>query len=223
VAILLRWVASGHGPYLLKYEVLSSNAWVAVALLTLFVWRRPRWAVLALVVLPVAILALAFAVFSSPHIRELPPTLRSVWLVFHIAFAKLSAASFLMSVASAVALLLKRRVRPPQWVEKAPPVEALDAYIARFVGFGWVFWTVTIAAGAVWANQSWGRYWGWDAVETWSLVTWLVYGTFLHVKLLFKLKPAATASWALGCFALFVLVIAVLPFVMPSLHSAYFQ
>ena len=222
-AIILRWIASGHGPYMLKYEVLSSNTWVAIALLLAFLLRRRTWGALALVVMPVSILMIAFGLFSNPEIRDLPPTLRSVWLVFHISFAKLSAAAFLLSVASAAVLLLKRRGRHGRWLDQAPDEAALDAYTVRFVGFGFLFWTITVVAGAIWADQSWGRYWGWDLIETWSLITWLCYGTFLHVRFFFKPGPVKTAWAAIGSMLVFLLTILILPFLMPSLHSAYFQ
>jgi cytochrome c-type biogenesis protein CcsB len=222
-AIILRWIASGHGPYMLKYEVLSSNTWIVVALLLGFLLRRPQWAALGLVVLPVSILMIAFGLFANPQIQQLPPTLRSVWLVFHISFAKLSAASFLMSVGSGVILLLRHRGHHAPWLDKIPDEAALDAYTVRFIGFGFLFWTVTIVAGSIWANQSWGRYWGWDLIETWSLIAWLAYGTFLHVRLFFKVKGPAIAWWSIGCFLVFILTILILPFLMPSLHSAYFQ
>lgn len=222
-AIVIRWVEVGHGPYMLKYEVLSSNAWIAVAFLLVFLWRRPSWGAVGLVVMPLASLAVALGLFSNPQIRELPPTLRSIWLVFHISFAKLSAASFLLSVATSVLQLLEASPRPGSWREKLPARDALDAYTVRFIGFGFIFWTVTVAAGAIWANQSWGRYWGWDAIETWSLVTWLTYGTFLHARIFFRLKPASTAWAAIASFAIFVLTVLILPFLIPSMHSAYFQ
>lgn len=223
-AIAMRWIAVGHGPYMLKYEVLSSNAWLAVAALLLFVWKRPGWAAVGLVVMPVAILAVALGLFSSPQARDLPPTLRSAWLAFHVTFAKLSAAAFLLSAATAVLLLAGRGPpRPGSWRARLPGGEALEAYAVRFVGFGLVFWTVTIAAGAIWANQSWGRYWGWDLVETWSLVAWLGYALFLHVRLFFKVRGRALAWMALAAFGVFVLSLLVLPLLMPSMHSAYFQ
>lgn len=222
-AIVSRWIAAGHGPYMMKYEVLSSNAWIAVAVMLFFLWRRPAWSAVALVVLPVAMLMVGAGLFSNPEIRELPPTLRSIWLVFHITFAKVAAASFLLSVATSVLILWKSRKRAASWLERVPPVEALDAFTVRLVGFGLFFWTVAVGAGAIWANQSWGRYWGWDPTETWSLVTWLVYGTFLHVRLFFRMKPRPTAWSAIGSFAIFILTILILPFLIPSLHSAYFQ
>ncbi|MHB8879603.1 MAG: cytochrome c biogenesis protein CcsA [Myxococcaceae bacterium] len=222
-ALASRWVASGHGPYMLKYEVLSSNAWIAIALTLVFVRRRPALSAVALVVLPVSLLMVAVGLFSNPEIRELPPTLRSIWLVFHVSFAKLSAGAFLLSVATSTLLLLRRRSRSKPWLERLPSPDALDAYTVRLIGFGFIFWTVTVAAGAIWANESWGRYWGWDTVETWSLITWLVYGSFLHARLFFKLKPVPTAGLALGCFVVLMLTILILPYLMPSLHAAYFQ
>ncbi len=223
VAIGVRWAAVGHGPYMLRYEVLSSNAWVAVAVLTVVLFRRPAWTAIAVVAMPLAILAMAVGMFSNPESRELPPTLRSIWLTFHIIFAKVSAAAFLISVGSAVLLLLRRRASPPAWIERVPPEPALDALIVRSAGFGFIFWTVTIAAGAIWGNQSWGRYWGWDPIETWSLVSWITWGSFLHVRLFLKPGPRVTAWLAIASFALFILALIILPMVINSLHTAYFS
>lgn len=222
-SIIMRWIAVGHGPYMMKYEVLSSNAWIAVAALLLFLRRRPAWAAVALVVLPSALLAMGLGLFSSPEARELPPSLRSVWLIFHISLAKVSLAAFLLSTATAVLQLIERRPGAGAWRARLPPPETLDAYTVRFVGFGMICWTITIAAGAVWAHQAWGRYWGWDAVETWSLIAWVAYGTFLHVRRFYRPGPRATAWWSIGCFAVFVLTLLILPFLLPSMHSAYFQ
>jgi len=222
-ALLVRWHEVGHGPYMLKYEVLSSNAWIAIVMLLLFLWKRPSWAPLALVALPLAILMVGFGLFSSPEARDLPPTLRSIWLVFHVFFNKLAVGAFLLSAASSGLLLQKRSGKRGRFLDRAPDAEALEAYTVRFVGFGFVFWTVTIGAGAIWANQSWGRYWGWDPIETWALVTWLCYGTLLHARLFFRMRGAATAWGTLGCFVVSVLTVFIFPFLIPSLHAAYFQ
>jgi len=222
-AIGIRWAAVGHGPYMLRYEVMSSNAWVAVLVLLLVLWRRPDWSALAVVVMPLAILSVALGLFSNPEIRELPPSLRSIWLVFHITFAKISAAAFAISLGAAVLLLVGEGRWKPAWMERVPGTPALDALIVRAAGFGLIFWTVTIAAGAIWGHQSWGRYWGWDPIETWSLVSWLVYGSFLHVRLFFKLRPLPTAWLSIAAFAMFILALLILPFFITSLHSSYFS
>jgi len=222
-ALVLRYFHVGHGPYMMKYEVLSSNAWIAIAMLVLFVWRKPNWGALALIALPAAILMMGLGLSTNPEARNLPPTLRSIWLIYHILFAKLSVGAFLMSAAAAVALLRKLGGASGRWVDRLPGPEVVEAYIFRFIGFGFVFWTMTIAAGAIWANQSWGRYWGWDPIESWSLVTWLAYAILLHARLFFKPTARAVAWGTLACFVVSVLTVLIFPFLFPSMHSAYFQ
>jgi cytochrome c-type biogenesis protein CcsB len=223
VALVLRYVHVGHGPYMLKYEVLSSNAWIAIVMLLFFVWRKPHWAPVALLALPASILMMGFGLFTNPEARDLPPTLRSLWLVFHVLFNKLAVGAFILAVASAIVMLRKSKGASGRWLDKLPAADVNEAYTVRFIGFGFVFWTTTIGAGAIWANQSWGRYWGWDPIETWSLVTWLAYALLLHARLFFKLKARATAWGTIGCFGLSVLTVLIFPFVFPSMHSAYFQ
>ncbi len=222
-ALVLRYIHVEHGPYMMKYEVLSSNAWIAIAMLVLFVWRKPSWAAVALVALPASILMMGFGLFTNPEARNLPPTLRSLWLVFHVVFNKLAVGAFILSFASAIVMLRKAKGATGRWLDKLPTPAVIEAYTVRFIGFGFIFWTTTIGAGAIWANQSWGRYWGWDPIETWSLVTWLAYAILLHARLFFKLKADATAWGTIGCFALSVLTVLIFPFVFPSMHSAYFQ
>jgi cytochrome c-type biogenesis protein CcsB len=222
-ALVVRWIEVGHGPYMMKYEVLSSNAWIAILMLLVAIGRRPAWSGLALVVLPASIVMVGLGLLTSPEARDLPPTLKSIWLVFHVLFNKLAVGAFLLSFASAVVLLRKRKGASSRFLDRLPEADVLDAYTVRFVGFGFVFWTTTIVMGAIWANQSWGRYWGWDPIESWSLVTWLAYGILLHLRLFYRLAPKPTAWITVGCFGLSILTIFIFPFLIPSMHSAYFQ
>lgn len=222
-AIGVRWTASGHGPYMLRHEILSSDAWIAVAVMIVALWNRPRRASVGMVVLPAAVLLVGLGLMASPGMKDLPPSLRSMWLVFHVLFAKLAAGAFLLSVGSAAMLLVRLRQAPARLAARLPPEDMLDALTVRFIGFGFFFWTVNVGAGAIWANQSWGRYWGWDPVETWSLITWLLYGTFLHARLFFRLRGRGVAWAAIACFALAIGVVLLLPFFSGSLHASYFQ
>lgn len=222
-AIVVRWVASDHGPYMARHEVLSSNAFVLVVLLLAFIWRKPAWSGLAVVALPIAFLMVGAGLFGSTAMKELPPSLRSVWLVFHILFAKLGAGAFVLSATAAFFILRKRGGARGRLIDRLPPAEALDAYTVRFAAFGFVYWTFSVAAGSIWAHQAWGRYWGWDPVETWSLVTWLCYGSFLHAQRFFRWQGARTAWAALGCVAIAIATIFILPLAMAGLHGAYFQ
>jgi len=223
VALIVRWIEVGHGPYMLKYEVLSSNAWIAIVMLLVAIWKRPNWSGLALVALPGSILMVGLGLLTSPEARSLPPTLRSIWLVFHVLFNKLAVGAFLLSFASAVVLLRRLKGASSHFLDRLPPSDVLDAYTVRFVGFGFVFWSTTIVMGAIWAHQSWGRYWGWDPIETWSLVTWLCYGTLLHLRTFYRISPRTTAWITLACFGVSILTVFIFPFLIPSMHAAYFQ
>jgi ABC-type transport system involved in cytochrome c biogenesis permease subunit len=223
VAIASRWIASGHGPYMARHEVLTGNSWALMLALPLLLLAKPAWRFLAIVAVPVAILMMGIGLFANPELRQLPPTLKSIWLVFHILFAKLAAISFLLSVASASTVLFRDRPRPPAWIARFPEGPVLDALIARFTGFGFIFWSLAVAAGAIWARDAWGRYWGWDAVETWSLVSWLMYGALLHARLFFRLAGKTLAWSTIGVFVLFVLTLLIFPFLIPTMHTAYFQ
>lgn len=223
VGLLLRWVESGHGPYMARYEVLSSNAWVAVALFLAVSWRLPRLRAAGAVVMPVCFLGMTAGLFTDPGLRALPPSLRSVWLVLHIVFAKLGAGGILLSFGAGILLLLREHRPQAAFAARLPSLEVLDDYGRRFAGFGFLFWSVMIAAGAIWANDSWGRYWAWDPIEVWSLVTWLAFGAYLHLRRFHGWEGRRAAWLAAACFALSMATLSIVPILTKSLHGEYFQ
>src|SRR5699024_5908873 len=79
-----------------------------------------------------------------------------------------------------------------------PDAESLERFAYRLNAVGFVGWTLTVVAGAIWAEAAWGRPWGWDPKETWSLVIWLIYAAYLHVR--------ATVGWTINRFAWFGLI-----------------
>jgi cytochrome c-type biogenesis protein CcsB len=137
---------------------------------------------------------LAVTVFYV-DVSPLMPALHSVWFVIHIAAAALSGAAFNVGGIAAGLYLLKSRAEQRAgagavlsgWAARLPSADALDRISYRFHAFAFPLWTFTIAAGAIWAEFAWGRFWGWDPKETWSLVTWIVYAAYLHAR--------ATAGW----------------------------
>jgi cytochrome c-type biogenesis protein CcsB len=222
-ALLIRWIMTGHGPYIAKYEVLSSNAWIAVLMFLVLGWKMPRLRAAGFVVVPLSFLMMTFGLFTNPELRNLPPALSGIWLVIHILFNKLAVGAILISLGCAVLYLLKKdRVDGP-FYRKLPPIEALDEYSYKFIGFGFIFWSITLVAGSIWANEAWGRYWGWDPIETWSLITWLLYGLYLHLRHFFRWKGTKSAWMLIICFIVSVITIFIIPFVIESLHSSYFM
>lgn len=222
VALVVRWIEQSHGPYMTRYEVLSSDAWIT---LVMFLFLGSKWEkirAVGVLVLPISFLMLAVGLFSNPAMQNLPPSLRSIWLIMHVTCAKLAAGAIIVSLGCAVLYLVKIKGNEKIIFGKNLSPEILDEYSYKFAGFGFTFWTINIAAGAIWANQSWGRYWGWDPIETWSFITWLTYGMFAHLRLFWKWRGKKSAFFLIACFAMSIFTIFILPFVASSLHTEYF-
>ena len=133
---------------------------------------------------------------SSPLVRAsvgpVVPALRSVWLPLHIILAFLGEALFAVAFVGSIVWLvrdrrLRRRGEPVVDSTGHPSAESqrtLDLLVYRSIAVGYGLFTVgALVFGAVWAQQSWGRYWGWDPKETWALVTWIVYSLYLHARI----------------------------------------
>lgn len=176
-AIVVRWIATGHAPVQGAYENSLAGAWFLPLLGALAArWYRPAARALP-VVLALALVILGNGIMAPAVHAPLEPPYRSNWLVIHVAFAWLSFGAYLVVSALAGQLLwITRGGRTP---ERAP---ALDEVTARLVAVGFLGHSVMIASGAIWAHGLWGRYWAWDPIETWSLVTWLLYGAYLHLR-----------------------------------------
>jgi len=104
-----------------------------------------------------------------------------------------------------------------------PDAASLDRESYRFAGLTFAFWGIGMLTGAIWAYYSWGRFWGWDPVETWSLVTWFVYGIYLHARRFYGLKGCGAALLLVLGFTLAVISLFFTSFLATSLHSEYFH
>ncbi len=220
-ALLSRWAAAGHGPYMVRYEVLSSNAWVAMFLFLMFARIFPKIRPASIILFYATLMLIAISLFYSAEFRKLPPTLNSIWLVLHVLFIKISLGTLLIALAFSIFYILKKRSRA-QWLERLPDMETLDVYAYRFAGFGFIFWTNATLSGAIWAYQSWGRFWGWDPIETWSLITWIFFGIYLHLRRFFGLKGEKAACFFMLCFILSIASLFFVPLIQSSIHSEYF-
>ena len=223
VALAIRWHIAGHGPYMARYEILSSIAWVTIFMFLLVALRYPGLRLGGVIIVPIAFLIAVVGLFIDPQIRRLPPSLRSIWLVIHIAFNKLAAGAIIVAFGTSVLYLLKEKHGDKGVYANVPSLEVLDAYSHKFIGFGFIFWSITIAAGAIWANEAWGRYWGWDPIETWALITWLLYGFYLHSRYFLHWQGRRAAYLMAICFILSLFTIFFIPFVAESLHTEYFR
>jgi len=191
--IIMRWVESyqmgiGHAPLSNLYESLVFFAWT-IALLYLVIERRYGNQVIGAFVMPLASLAIAYASLSpniSDRIQPLLPALKSNWLIAHVITCFIGYAAFAIAFGLSIMYLIRQGKSSDEnsLLQRFPKPQVIDGLTHQMIMFGFLFLSVGIITGAVWANSAWGRYWGWDPKETWSLITWFIYATLLHAKMM---------------------------------------
>jgi len=141
-----------------------------------------------------------------------------------VMFAKLTYTAFIASFAIAVAYLVRDRGGSGPLhdvLDKLPSQDVLDDLSYRFIGAGFIFLGIMIVAGAIWANEAWGRYWGWDPIETWSLISWVVYAVYLHVRLTLGWRGRRAAWFAAAALPIVLFTLIGVPVAYQSIHGAY--
>jgi cytochrome c-type biogenesis protein CcsB len=109
------------------------------------------------------------------------PALQDYWLVIHVSVAILATAFFMIGAALAAILILKSSKRKERKLLKVfPEVEKLEKLSYQFNIIGFILWSFTLIAGAIWADKAWHRFWGWDTKEVWTFIIWTIYAAYLH-------------------------------------------
>ena len=176
--LVLRTIATGHGPFTNQYEFSVAFAWGMVAAYIYFE-HRYHIRTIALLVLPIAAALLLYALTVGATANPLVPALQNnLLLTIHVAVAIIAYGAFSISFAAAVLYLTQPEEGRPGW----PKPALMDEIGYRAVIIGFPLLTMTVVLGAVWAEIAWGSYWSWDPKETASLLTWLVYGAYLHAR-----------------------------------------
>ncbi len=179
-SLVFRALATGHGPFSNMYEFSIAFAW---GILGAYYWFEHKYhqRMLGLLALPVALGMLLYASTIPADIEPLVPALQNnLLLSVHVATAIVAYGSF--TVAFAAAVLFLAQPETGRWGLPKPAV--LDEIGYRAIVVGFPFLTLVIVLGALWADVAWGRYWGWDPKETASLVTWFIYGAYLHARVM---------------------------------------
>jgi len=225
--ILLRWVESyqlgyGHAPLSNLYESLIFFAWT-ISLIYLVVERRYGSRVIGAFSTPLAFLAMAYASLSpniSDRIQPLIPALKSNWLIAHVITCFIGYGAFAIAFGVSLMYIFKAGGAEKEGglIGRLPTVSVMDELTHQLIMFGFLFLSAGIITGAVWANSAWGRYWGWDPKETWSLITWFVYATLLHARLMRGWRGRRIAYLSIAGFAA-VLFTYFGVNLLPGLHS----
>ena len=191
--IILRWVESyrlgiGHAPLSNMYESLVFFS-CTIGIIYLVLEHKYKTGVIGAVATPLAFLAMAYASLSpniNDRIQPLIPALKSNWLIAHVITCFLGYAAFAIAFGISLIYLFKQRDAEGKsnFLSHFPKSRVLDELTHQMVMFGFLFLSIGIITGSVWANSAWGSYWSWDPKETWSLITWFVYATFLHARMM---------------------------------------
>ncbi len=196
VAVTTRGLAVHRAPWGDMYEFITALTCVAALFFGYILIRYRAWALGVFVMGAIVIaLGLAETLIYTPA-GPLVPALQSYWLSIHVTAMTLSTGIFFVAAVLGIMYLVTERYRKRVAAGKAesnplldriPSPAQLDKLTYRAVVFGFPIWTFGVMAGAIWADEAWGRYWGWDPVETWAFITWVIYAAYLHAR--------ATGGW----------------------------
>ncbi|XKH55189.1 c-type cytochrome biogenesis protein CcsB (plasmid) [Citricoccus nitrophenolicus] len=227
-AVIARGVAASRVPWGNMYEFLTTGAMLVAVVYLLFLIRKDiRFLGTFVSGLVVVMMAAATMGFPTP-IAHLQPALQSPWIIIHVSVAVLASALFTLTFAMSVLQLIQHRREAAISVEKArlrpflrmvPPALSLENWSYRINAVGFVMWTFTLIAGAIWAEAAWGRYWGWDTKEVWTFVVWVVYAGYLHARATRGWTGERAAWLSIIGYACIVFNFTIVNTYFPGLHS----
>ena len=219
IALICRGIGAGRLPLTNQYEFATSFAW-GLCLVSLIFVLRFHFPVLGAFAAPLVFVIIGYAAMQSKEVHELMLALRSNWLGFHVSTAIIAYGSFGVSFVLSIIFLLRDRMKEKGFLDQhIPNREKLDVISYRSVSLGLLFLTFTIVTGAIWAERAWGSYWSWDPKETWSLVTWLVYAAYLHLRLRRGWQGKSAAIFAVVGFVCVMFTYLGVNTFLPGIHS----
>ncbi len=221
VALLIadRWLSIGQGPFITLYEILISGLFGLALVYGIAYWRCPEIRVGAPVALAVLLLLLLWSGRVSTGVTLLPPTYDTPWLWAHLAAGKLFLGCCLVAASIAVLLVLPLAWRRALLAHGSLREEVLEQHAWRWLLAAFVFHSAMLLAGAVWAQDAWGRYWDWDPLETWAFVTWLTMAFGLHLRTSRRAGRRLGPAIVVASFVLAFLTFFGVPFISLSPHQ----
>ena len=194
--ITARWIQTGHPPFVSYFESMSASTWFGVAAFLLVQQKKEFLRVAGIGAMPLATILMGWAGTHPFGFEILPVGLQSFWLFIHASFATAGVGCFIVAAGVGFFRLYKAHLngRLDQIIE-ATDIQRYDEFNFRLVLLGFLFYGMMVASGAIWADLAWGRYWGWDPIELWSLITWLLYAVYLHVYFTWRGLRGRFLAW----------------------------
>ncbi|MCS6545463.1 c-type cytochrome biogenesis protein CcsB [Curtobacterium herbarum] len=224
-AIVLRGIAADRVPWgnMFEFSLTGTGLIIAVFLLVQF-WQDLKFLGVFITGLAIILLGIATVNYYVP-VRPLVPALESYWLVIHVFVAIAGTGFFALGAGLAVSQLVQtyRQGRPVsrrlRFMETLPDADRLEVLSYRVILVGFVLWTFTLIAGAIWAERAWGRYWGWDTKEVWTFIIWTLYAGYIHARATRGWRGARSSWLALIGFAAVMFNFSVVNVFFKGLHS----
>jgi cytochrome c-type biogenesis protein CcsB len=226
-AVAARGLSAGRAPWGNMFEFSTTGALAVTGVFLVLLARRDaRFPVryLGLFVIGPVLLTLGLAVtVLYVNSEQLVPALKSVWLVIHVTAAIIASGILTIAFAQTICYLVQDRMERagggPAFMSRFPSADSIDRAAYRMHAFAFPIWTFAVIAGAIWAEDAWGRYWGWDPKETWAFITWLVYACYLHARATAGWRGRKAAYVAMLGYATFLFNYLVVNIFLVGLHS----
>ncbi len=223
-SVVFRGLAAGRVPWANMFEFsLTATAIIVGVFLFVQVWQDLRF--LGAFITGFTLIALGVATVSFyVDVVPLPPPLQSVWLVIHVFVASLGTGFFALGAAlSAMQLLQARRAAGRavrlRFLDTLPAADQLENLAYRLIVIGFVLWTFTLIAGAIWAERAWGRYWGWDTKEVWTFIIWTIFAGYIHARATRGWRGSRSAVLALAGFGAVIFNFTIVNLFFKGLHT----
>ncbi|MFD0836613.1 cytochrome c biogenesis protein CcsA [Mariniflexile aquimaris] len=220
LGLITRWYISGHAPWSDAYESMIYVAW-SVMFFGLAFGRKSDLTVASTAFVTAMLLMIAHWNWMDPAIANLQPVLNSYWLMIHVAVIVASYGPFALGmILGIVALLLMIFTTKNNKAKMDVNIKELTIINEMALTVGLVMLTIGNFLGGMWANESWGRYWGWDPKETWALISIMVYAFVIHMRLI----PGLRGRWffslmSIVAFASIIFTYFGVNFYLSGLHS----
>ena len=220
--IVSRYLLVGHTPITSQHETVVFFAWSTTWAYLSFRWRYTVKNFGTLVTILIFSLLLISSV-SSRDITPLVPALQSWWLPVHAGVSLIAYGFLSLAFCGGIMYLLQERElkskRFGYFFSRFPSLESLDQLNSHCLTTGFVFLTLGIVTGSIWARQAWGTYWQWDPKETWSLITWFIYLVQIHQRFTVGWRGKRGAVMAIVGFAAVIFTLWGVTYLLGGAHS----
>ena len=223
-AVFLRGIAQGHVPWSNMFEFsLTASAIIVGVFIFVQLWQNLRF--LGAYISGFALIVLGVGTVNFyVDVKPLPPPLQSAWLVIHVFVAVLGTSFFAIGAGLSITQLLQARRAAGRavglrFLQTLPKADVLENLAYRLIVVGFVFWTFTLIAGAIWAERAWGRYWGWDTKEVWTFIIWTIFAGYIHARATRGWRGSRSAWLAIVGFAAVMFNFTIVNLFFKGLHS----